>query len=156
MKKLFLFAVLFVLLISSTPASACLEGCTPGYWKQQQHFDSWTAPYDPTNLVKDVFNVSAFLTLDGRLDLNGDGADDTLLDALNYQGGTGTTGAARILLRAAVAALLNAASSGVDYQLSAIDVITDVNAALISNNRNTMLLQAARLDAFNNAGCPLN
>ena len=24
------------------------EGCTPGYWKQEQHFDSWTSPLAPT------------------------------------------------------------------------------------------------------------
>jgi hypothetical protein len=54
-----------------------------------------------------VFNVSACLNT-GRLDLNGDNLDDTLLDALNYTDGTGTPGAARVLLRAAVGGLLNA------------------------------------------------
>jgi hypothetical protein len=102
-----------------------------------------------------VFNVSAFV-VNGKLDLNGDGKDDTLLDALNYGGGPETTGAARILLRAAVAALLNAAQPDVDYQLTVAQVISQVNTALASGNRNTMLNLASQLDRYNNAGCPLN
>ena len=31
-----------------------LEGCTPGYWKQPQHFDSWVN-YSPNMLYSDVF-----------------------------------------------------------------------------------------------------
>jgi hypothetical protein len=131
------------------------QGCTPGYWKQSQHFDSWPAPYTPGTLVKNVFNVSAFLQ-NGKLDLNGNGLDDTLAGALNYQGGSGTRGAARILLRAAVAALLNAASPDVDYPLTTTEVINQVNAALASNNRDTMLALASTLDSNNNLGCPLN
>jgi hypothetical protein len=106
-------------------------------------------------LVKNVFNVSAYLT-NGILDLNGDGKDDTLLDALNYQGGNGVTGGARILLRAAVAALLNASNPSVGYVLTSSQVIAQVNAALASGNRNTLLALASRLDNYNNAGCPLN
>jgi hypothetical protein len=76
--------------------------------------------------------------------------------ALSYQGGSGTRGAAQILLRAAVAALLNAASPNVDYPLTTAEVISQVNAALASNNRNTMLAFASRLDSYNNLGCPLH
>jgi len=111
--------------------------------------------YQPTTLVKNVFNVSGFLT-NGKLDLNGDGKDDTLLDALNYQGGSGTTGAVRILLRAAVAALLNASNPNVAYPRTAASIIADVNAALASGNRNTMLSLATALDQDNNLGCPLD
>ncbi|HSF43302.1 MAG TPA: hypothetical protein VLT87_26115, partial [Thermoanaerobaculia bacterium] len=68
----------------------------------------------------------------------------------------GTLGAAKILLRAAVAALLNAAHSGVDYPRTTAEIIADVNAALASNNRNTMLELASELDDDNNGGCPLN
>ena len=78
-----------------------------------------------------------------------------MLQALSFQGGSGVLGAARNLLRAAVAALLNAASSEVDYPLSVAQVIQRVNAALASNNRATILALAAELDALNNAGCPL-
>ena len=29
-------------------AAGAARGCTPGYWKQSQHFDSWPAGYSPT------------------------------------------------------------------------------------------------------------
>jgi hypothetical protein len=79
----------------------------------------------------------------------------TLLQGLQFGGGPGIEGAQQILLRAAVAALLNAASGGVTYPLSVADVISQVNAALASGNRQIMLALAGRLDTLNNLGCPL-
>lgn len=73
----------------------------------------------------------------------------TLLEALSLQGGPGTTGAAQNLLRAGVAAFLNA-SSGIGYPLNATQVVNMVNAALDSNDRATMLSVASQLDTFNN------
>jgi uncharacterized membrane protein len=139
---------------TATPTLPAFQGCTPGYWRQSQHFDSWPAPYAPTTLVRTVFNVAPFLQ-GGKLDLDGNGTDDTLVDALKYNGGAGDKGAARNLLRAGVAALLNAASPGVDYQLSSAQVIGQVNGAL-TKSRSVMLSVAAKLDTYNNAGCPLN
>ncbi|MBY4678276.1 prealbumin-like fold domain-containing protein [Marinobacterium arenosum] len=125
------------------------EGCTPGYWKVPQHHDSWMeTPYSPDQLLSSVFNMQ------GMTDLNGDGMEDTLLDALNYNGGTGVDGAARILMRAAVAALLNEASS---VQFSVSGVIGLVNDALATMSREQMLMLAKKLDDANNTGeCPLN
>jgi hypothetical protein len=80
----------------------------------------------------------------------------TLVQALNFGGGSGTSGAAQILLRAAVAALLNSAHPTVDYPATTANVIAAVNAALASNNRATMLALATAMDASNNLGCPLN
>jgi hypothetical protein len=80
----------------------------------------------------------------------------TLLEALSFRGGSGTTAAARILLRAAVAALLNSAHPDIDYPRTTAEVIADVNAALASGNRSVMLALALELDADNNLGCPLN
>jgi hypothetical protein len=80
----------------------------------------------------------------------------TLLEALNFKGGSTLTAAKQILLRAAVAALLNSADPDVDYPRTTAQVIADVSAALTSTNRNTMLSLAAELDRLNNAGCPLN
>ena len=80
----------------------------------------------------------------------------TLLQALSFNGGSGTSGAVRILLRAAVAALLNSAHPDVDYPRTTAEVIADVNAALAINNRSTMLNLATELDNDNNLGCPLN
>ncbi len=125
------------------------EGCTPGYWKVPQHHDSWTPTgYGTTMLVGSVFTAAnaAFPTL----------ADDTLVQALGYPGGRDAIGAAQILLRAAVASLLNSSHPDVDFDRLQTDVISSVNAALASGNRSTMLTLATSLDRDNNDGCPLN
>jgi hypothetical protein len=75
---------------------------------------------------------------------------------MSFKGGSTTTAAARILLRAAVPALLNAAHPDVDYSLTTAQIIARVNAALASGNRNTILTLASQLDRYNNYGCPLN
>lgn len=121
------------------------QGCTPGYWKN--HTDSWPpAGYSPTQIVKSVF-VDAWHYQAGF---------PSLLEALGFAGGSGLDGAAEILLRAGVAALLNAAHPGVAYPRTTAEVITSVNTALASQSRDTMLALAAQLDADNNLGCPLN
>ena len=119
------------------------EGCTPGYWKN--HTDAWEG-YAPGDLAGDVFDLGAFPSL----------ASQTLLQSLGGGGGPGTTGAAKILVRAAVAALLNAENSGVAYTWDAADIISDVNDALNSDDRAAMLDLAGELDSDNNLGCPLN
>lgn len=121
-------------------------GCTPGYWKN--HEDSWAdAGYAPGQTVGSVFMGSAAFPTQ---------AAKSLLEALQGSGGPGLEGGARILLRAAVAALLNAAHPDVDYPRTTAEIIADVNAALTSGNRNTMLNLATALDSDNNIGCPLN
>jgi hypothetical protein len=117
------------------------EGCTPGFWKN--HTNAWDA-YSPNQTVGSVFSgASASL------------ADDTLLQALSYQGGTGLLGAERILLRAAVAALLNSTDNVVDYPLYTSEVRNRVSAALGSDDRQRILNLANNLDQKNNLGCPL-
>jgi hypothetical protein len=121
------------------------EGCTPGYWKNHQ--DSWAATgFSPNQTLESVFDVPDSLGYDNV----------TLLSALSFDGGTGVAGGARILLRAAVASLLNAAHPGVDFDLTTAEVIAQVNAALASGSRSTMLALAMSLDASNNEGCTLN
>ncbi len=73
-----------------------------------------------------------------------------MLSALQY---TGSGNAARILLRAAMSALLNACSVG--YPLSKDQILSEVDTALCSGSRDQMINEAARLDAFNNLPCPL-
>lgn len=82
--------------------------------------------------------------------------DATLLEALSFQGGSDHAGAAEILLRAAVAALLNSAHPDVKYPRTTDEVIADVNAALASSDRGIVLKLAKALDKYNNLGCPLN
>ncbi len=137
------------------------EGCTPGFWKthaglgpgNQGNF--WPAPYTPSTPLSaanagGVFTIPACL-----LTAFPQAGSDTLFDALSYKGGPGVAGAAQILFRAAVAALLNAQSPDVDYPLSTAQVISMVNAALVGCNRDTMLTLAGELDENNNLGCPI-
>jgi hypothetical protein len=113
------------------------QGCTPGYWRQNQHFDSWVATgYAPSNDFNTVFGVSATFN------------PHSLLDAV-WLGGGGE-GA---LARHAVAALLDAAHPNVNYAYTTAQVIAGVQNAYATGNfesfKNT-------LEAANEAGCPLN
>jgi len=115
-------------------------GLTPGYWKNWP--EAWVG-YTTGQLVNTVFTLPSTLSSLGT---------STLLQALDFGGGPGVSGGARILLRAAVAALLNAESPAVAYPLTTAQVISQVNAALASLNRDTMLALASQLDAWNNLG----
>jgi hypothetical protein len=110
------------------------EGCTPGYWKQKQHFDSWTPPYTPDMQFSAVFD-DAFPGM-------------TLLEVLQ-QGGGGL----KALGRHTVAALLSSASSGVDYDLSTAQVISAFNAVFPGGDYEG---QKDIFAGFNEQGCPLN
>jgi hypothetical protein len=121
------------------------EGCTPGYWKN--HPASWAATgYSPTQTLESVFDVPNSYGLDNV----------TLLAALSLSGGPTVANAAGILLHHAVAALLNAAHPGVDYPRTAASIISDVNAALATGSRTTIIALKNALDRDNNRGCPIN
>jgi hypothetical protein len=117
------------------------QGCSLGYWKN--HTGSWQG-YFPTDTVGDVFEIG------------GSFADVTLLEALSFGGGPGVDGAKKILLRQAVAALLNAAHPDVSYPRTEAQVIAAVKAQLASETRSAILALAGELDVDNNLGCPLN
>ena len=109
------------------------EGCTPGYWRQAHHYDSWTAPYTPDTIYSAVFMV---------------GPDDRLGDTVQAIGG-----GLNALLRHSTAALLNAASSDVDYPYTVAEVIAMTQAAI---NGGDIEGTKDLFDAANNLGCPLN
>jgi len=117
------------------------EGCTPGYWKQSQHFDSW-----PVNITMTL--AGAGFTATGLSE------GTTLLSALSLRGGPTVQDAKNILLRAAAAAYLS--SLAVDYPLTTAEVVSMVNTALASGDRETILGVAATLDRNNNLGCTLS
>jgi len=120
------------------------KGCTPGFWKN--HPSAWPSAYSPSATVGSVFSgASAFPNL----------ASATLIQGLAFQGGPGTAGAAQILLRAAIAALLNSASFGSSYPYSTGSVISMTNTAL-GGTRDAMISLASSLDTANNLGCPLD
>jgi hypothetical protein len=82
--------------------------------------------------------------------------DATMLDALRFGGGSDVAGATRILLRAAVAALLNS-TAGIGFPMSTAEILDAVETALNTEDRGTILDLADRLDELNNAGsCPLS
>jgi hypothetical protein len=124
------------------------EGCTPGFWKNSP--GSWTPTgYSTSQRVDSVFSLPNGV-------LNNQLADDSLLQALGYPGGNNLLGAAQILLRAAVASVLNATHPEVDdFPRTVAEVIADVNAALATRDRGTILALASALDADNNLGCDL-
>jgi hypothetical protein len=111
------------------------EGCTPGYWKQPHHYGNWAAPYAPETLFGDVFD-DAFpgMTLNGVL----------------WQGGGGL----RALGRHTVAALLNAASSSVEYDLTPSYVVDRFNEVYPGDRANYNSLKDM-FEGFNEQHCPL-
>lgn len=113
-------------------------GCTPGYWKQTQHFGSWVG-YVPTgpgaSTYNAVFGVSLFTPA------------TTMRQALG-QGG----GGARRLGRHSTAALLNASNGGVAYGMTPAQVIAAVQAAVASGDYDSA---ASMFEWRNERGCPL-
>jgi uncharacterized repeat protein (TIGR01451 family) len=132
------------------------KGCTVNYWKSNTSL--WPSPYTTTTLVTGVFTVPSSYFTSGKLDLNADGQADNLLKALNYStsGSTTVKGAARNLLRAAVAALFNEVKYGNLYPPYATKtaLISAVNSALATRNANTMMSLANTLNKWNGGVCP--
>ena len=110
------------------------EGCTPGYWKQEQHFDSWV-DYSPGDFFSDTFGV----IYDSDPEL-------TLLEAVWLRGGGEAA-----LARHAVAALLNAANPDVSYEY------TDIIAMVLDAYANEDFEGIKNLFEYENElGCPLD
>ena len=118
------------------------EGKTPGFWKN--HLGAWVG-LSPNQTLESVFNVPDSLGLDSK----------TLLQALNFPGGTGVKGAAQNLFRHAVAALLNAKHPNIDYPLASSTIISRVNTALASGSKTTIENLKNELDRFNNLGASI-
>ena len=106
-------------------------------------------PCGPTSvtLVNSVFNGTCTGT---------EYAPAALLQGLvGFPGNRKTVeGAKEILIREAIAAVLNACKLQSQYPLTVNQVIAEVNAALCSNDRATILAEASTLDSLNNLGCP--
>ncbi len=117
------------------------EGLSHGYWKN--HTEDWPPTgYSPSQTLGSVFAQSSSYGLGSY----------TLLQALDFKGGNTLTEKAQILLRNAVAALLNAAHPGINYPLTVAQVIAQVNTALASGDADTMLELETTLDGYNNLG----
>jgi len=130
-----------------TPRAGGGQGCTPGYWKQSQHFDSWKW-YTQTDMVDAVFGV----TYRSTHKQNPKGPL-TLLEALELNG----NGNSEQLFRHGTAALLNAVyQSGVSSPYTAAQVIAMVRNAWNSGNSASIANATSLLSNANELGCPLN
>jgi len=104
------------------------EGCTPGYWRQTQHFGSWTdPPYSPdapltTYRAAFDLDVVPLITIKSS---SGQGKAQTLTDTVGLLSDDVTLlhtiwaqgGGENKLARHATAALLNAANPGILYEI---------------------------------------
>jgi len=128
-----------------------LNGCTPGYWKRPQHFDSWNG-YTTDQKFAAVFNR----TITVKVNPPGGGqpiqvTDPSLLQALKADGGC-----VNALARHAVAALLNSANPDVSYPYTTAQIITMVQNALDSGDCDTIEDAKDLLADANERDCPLN
>lgn len=114
------------------------EGCTPGYWKQKQYFDSWVG-FTPTQSFEAVLGQDAYPGM------------PTLLKVLGMNGG-----GLQALGRHSVAALLNATNPDVDYPFTSSEVIAKFQAAFDSGNAATIEATKNEFDRASNGGCTLN
>jgi uncharacterized repeat protein (TIGR01451 family) len=117
------------------------EGCTPGFWKQEQHFDYWTG-YKPKGAHASIYNTVFGVTLFAP--------NATLLQVLNMGGAP-----LERFGRHSVAALLNAASSGVNYGMTAAQVISAVREAAATGDFGVMDRLSDRLEDLNERDCRL-
>ena len=116
------------------------SACSHGFWKTHT---PWPGGILPTHLVGTYFPESDYY----------DAA--TLQAALEFGGGSGVDGAERILLRQAVASLLNETEYGTAFgpYASVAALKTAVNNALATGDRTTMLHLASTLEWWNNGVC---
>jgi len=135
----------------SAPRVRC-EGCTPGYWPQDQHLDSWGPtgfrPVDVSETLKaDTFN-GVFGVSDYK---KSDGTPYTLLEVMRELNGNGDPVSTNLGFHA-VAALLNAAHPNVNFGYTSGEIIT-----LFKNNyaSNGAALKDS-LAMLNEQYCPLN
>lgn len=116
------------------------KGCTPGFWKQTQHFSFWKI-YTPSQKFSSVF---------GRTITISSGSDPTLLQALQAKGGC-----VNALARHTVAALLNAATIGTpSFPFTQAQVISKFKAAYDTGSCTVMESQKDEFALANQAGCP--
>jgi hypothetical protein len=124
---------------SDTCVSVVGEGCTPGFWKIKSNDKPpcWCDTYISNPLLTEVYDPAALALYDATNKKNSDGfTKETLDDALDFKGGGDLEGAARKLLRHGTAALLNdcTLNGGGNYPASASAIISDINAALASQD----------------------
>lgn len=127
----------------SAPKGEPCAGCTPGYWMQDQHLDSWVPTgFKTTDKFNTVFGVTQYVRSNGQ--------PYTLLAVMRELNGNGDPISTNLGFHA-VAALLNAAHRNVNYGYAAGDIIQ-----LFRNNLSQPAALKDSLAMLNERGCPLN
>ncbi len=126
------------------------QGCTPGFWKTHTDLGKYPNAWPPTGYSANQTVGSVFAVPYASL------ANATLAQGLAFQGGDTVEEKSEILLRAAIAAVLNAGHPNINYPLSVLGIVSTVNAALASGDGGTIVTLARALDAQNNLGCSIN
>jgi hypothetical protein len=123
------------------------EGCGAGFWKNPRHFAAWegTGLEPGDGLVAALGGAPAALR---KPEQGVDPASLTLADALGLRGP-----GVNQLVRQAAAALLNASSDGVSYDLRADDVLAAYAAALAGGD---VAATAETFAGYNEQVCPLD
>ena len=117
------------------------HGCTPGYWKQSQHFFRWGS-IPQSQSYNTTFGVTA-----GQ---SGFANSFSLLQALaNGGGGLNALG------RQASAAYLNSRTPGMGFPYTTAQVIALVHDAIVSGNAKTIESTKNALEAANSLEGPL-
>jgi hypothetical protein len=121
--------------------------CAPDVWVTQTETVWFSeAGVRSTEKVKDVFKEASRFGAVGAA---------TLRTALRFRGGAGLLGAAKDLVQAGTAALLNAGHPRIEYPLTKTQVVTRVDTALRSEDTGLILATARDLATLNGAVCPL-
>jgi capsular exopolysaccharide synthesis family protein len=113
------------------------QGCSPSFWRQPQHFESWPSLYNPDDSFETVF-----------LGWHGEPVH-TLLQALE-QDGAGLP----YLMQQSTAAILNAASSDLEYPYRTDEVIAMFQSVFGQEDTTEVEKVANLFEAANEASCP--
>jgi hypothetical protein len=129
--------------VNVTCATVAFTGCSQGFWKN--HPEAWVG-YTPNAALSSVFTMGAAYAAI---------ASDTFDAALDFGGGSTIVEKAQLLLKQAVAGLLNAAHPAVDYEWTTAQIIATVNSALASQDAGQIEAAKTTLDWFNNRGAAI-
>lgn len=154
--------------LSQTGPEATCEGCTPGYWMQCQHLDSWAPTgFKPDDEFNTVFGVTQYINPQNNkpftlLEVMGLQGNSSMNDNKNPPncnanpsgnaiGNMGRDPVSPNLGFHAVAALLNSAHPNVNYGYTPGELID-----LCRNNMHNGPALKDSLAMLNERGCPLN
>jgi hypothetical protein len=130
------------------------QGCSASFWKSAAGQASWGASgYSQSQKISTLLDVPASYTLNSK-----QLGQYTLLEGLNFVGGTTTSGKAQLLIKSTIAAALNAAHPTVDFASPLVVIIPAADVALASQSTFAMGMLQMVTDALNagKGGCPID